>query len=69
MPKTLGQAKNRTVVIENWLGSQWILYRALQSREWPGQASVHVSFLWLTKHPFEGGRKILKLKPTGGANC
>lgn len=55
MPKTLGQAKNRTVVIENWLGSQWILYRALQSREWPGQASVHVSFLWLTKHPFEGG--------------
>ena len=53
-PNTLAQAKNRRAVLEPLTSStdgppRFRIARALPSRSWPGDASVHVSLLWLAR--------------------
>ena len=46
---TIAQGDTRAVGLE-WLTSNgWTIARATRSREWPGEAGVHISQVWLTK--------------------
>ena len=49
---SISQADSREVGLDQILESDWMLYRAVKSTAWPGNASVQVAKLWLTHGPW-----------------
>lgn len=63
-PNTLGQAKNRRVVLVPLLagassGGRFRILRAVRSRPWPGEAAVHVCMVHLVASPVGNGARLV----------
>lgn len=46
---TIAQGDTREVGLDKLVSSGWKVVRAVKSREWPGEAGVHISQIWMSK--------------------
>src|SRR5207248_5095922 len=51
---TIAQGDTREVGLEQMVGSGFVITRAVQSRPWPGAASLEVAHVWLCKGSWAG---------------
>ena len=52
---TIAQGDTREVGLDHFVESgKWVIYRAVKSRPWPGQATLEVAELWIRQSPWLG---------------
>ena len=47
--KTIAQGDTREVGLDQIIANNWIIPRAISSRDWPGEATVQVACVWLKR--------------------
>ena len=67
---TIAQGDTREVGLDHFVESgKWVIYRAVKSRPWPGQATLEVAELWIRQSPWLGrfhldGQTVAGITPT-----
>lgn len=62
---TIGQGDTREVGLDRINADGGVLFRAVKSREWPGEAGVYVSHVWLTRDGWSGACALDDLSVRG----
>ena len=55
---TIAQGAASKVALSTILDAGWIIYKAVSSVPWPGDASLEIAKLWLTKQEWNGMREL-----------
>ena len=55
---TIGQGDAKTVGLEQLTERRCTIYRAVPSRPWPGDASLEIAQLWLSRKPWSGDSSL-----------
>lgn len=64
---TVAQGDSREVGLARAISNGWIVYRAIKSYPWPGEAAIHVSLVWMAG-VVEKDQVILDGAHVGGIN-
>ncbi|MGH9175956.1 MAG: Eco57I restriction-modification methylase domain-containing protein, partial [Vicinamibacterales bacterium] len=60
---SIGQGESRRVSLERLQQIGWTIYRAVKSRQWPGEAVLHVSHVWAQHDGSERTHVVLDDRP------
>jgi len=55
---SLSEGATRTVGLAQLLAMKFVIYRAVKSQPWPGEAGVNVAVLWLSSRHWQGNRVL-----------